>query len=50
MGKLAVNGNNTPLWVEKQFKMSMCWQHAKKISPNKNPTENDLIELMQDAS
>ena len=30
---------------QKQFKLSMCWQHAKIISPNKNPPENDLIEI-----
>ena len=27
---------------QKQFKLSMCWQYAKIISPNKNPPENDL--------
>ena len=39
MGKEAVNGNNSGYWVWKHLMSQLCWQHAKIISPNKNPPE-----------
>ena len=37
MGKEAVNGNISGYWVWKHLMSQLCWQHAKIISPNKNP-------------
>ena len=39
MGKEAVNGNISGHWVWKRLMSQLCWQHAKIISPNKNPPE-----------
>ena len=37
MGKEAVNGNISGYCVWKRLMSQLCWQHAKLISPNKNP-------------
>ena len=39
MSKEAVNGNISSYWVWKSLMSQLCWQHAKIISPNKNPPE-----------
>ena len=39
VGKEAVNGNLRGYWVWKRLMSQLCWQHAKIISPNKNPPE-----------
>ena len=37
--RAAVNGNISGYWVWKRLMSQLCWQHAKIISPNKNPPE-----------
>ena len=39
MSKEVVNGNISSYWVWKRLMSQLRWQHAKIISPNKNPPQ-----------